>query len=61
AGRTGRKKVLLTFLLMAQGIPFLYQGDECGIGDYIPQGAEDFFDTQAFFYRKRYYLRIIPL
>ncbi|MBL1229493.1 glucohydrolase [Enterococcus sp. BWB1-3] len=40
-------KLLAVFVLINRGIPFLYQGEELGIGDFIPAQIEDIRDIQA--------------
>lgn len=40
-------RLLTVFLLINRGIPFLFQGEEQGVGDYLPQQLADIRDIQA--------------
>jgi trehalose-6-phosphate hydrolase len=40
-------QLLAVFLLINRGIPFLFQGEEQGVGDYLPQKYADIRDIQA--------------
>lgn len=40
-------KVLITFLLTAKGVPFIYFGEEIGMESFVPQSLKDFRDIQG--------------
>ena len=40
-------KLLATFMLINKGIPFLFQGEELGIADYLPVSIQEVRDIQA--------------
>lgn len=40
-------KVLLSLMLTARGVPFIYYGEEIGMESFIPERIEDFRDVQG--------------
>ena len=46
-GKISSIKGLSALILTGPGIPFLYQGDELGIGDYNPENPAELYDTKA--------------
>lgn len=40
-------QLLVVFMLINRGVPFLFQGEEQGLGDYIPENFTEVRDVQA--------------